>query len=329
MKRALVTGASGFVGTHLLEELSELGITTTALYFSKYPESERSESNKSIHWVRCDLTKENIESHLVGVDTVFHLAGYAGLGSDAETRSRLENLNVGATGRLASQVLKAGVRIIYVSSVHACDNGVDKGIIDELTGPPKTEYGRSKLRAERLLYELGESGLDFTILRPTQIFGEYHEGSVVELVKAIGRRRFFLIGDGKNFTNFLYVKDFVHTLIQVAENRACRGKTYVVSDEPLALASLVNEICTHLNARPMLLKLPRALGMLVGLMCDILANRFGTRLPLSRQRIRAMTRDVQFSNQRLLADIGNLTRYGVRRGLARSIAWYRASGFLQ
>jgi len=329
MNSVLVTGASGFVGTHLLEILLERGIQTTAVYFSNKPEKDLVGGNKLINWIKCDLASEDISDHLKGIDVVFHLAGYSGLGSDPDTVRKLNSINVAATERLASAALRAGSRFIYVSSVAACDDEQGVRIIDESNdGYPKSEYGRSKCRAEELLRELGKSGLDFTILRPTQLFGEYHEGSVFELVKVIIQKRFFIIGDGNNATNFYYVKDFVDILMRVAENPICKWKTYIAADEPLRLAALVDEICRHVGVNSPRFRLPRVMGMIMGSMCDITSDALKVKFPLSRQRVRAITRDVQYSNQRLITDIGMPAHFGVKTGLARTVKWYNSAGLL-
>lgn len=328
MNRVLVTGASGFVGTHLLEALSERDIKTTALYFSNKPKQNTAPCDTSINWVRCDLSREDIDGHLTGVDVVFHLAGYTGLGSSSDTIERLNNVNVVATERLASAVLRAGCRIIYVSSVHACEETDEGNIIHEENGYPQSEYGRSKLRAENLLRALGSRGLNFTILRPTQLFGEYHEGSIYELVKAIKQRRFFLIGDGNNGTSFYYVRDFVDTLLRVAENPKCKNQTYIAADEPLQLKLLAEEISRHVGVPVNRLRLPRTLGMMAGAACDVLSRCLSVKLPLSKQRVRAITRNIQYSNKKLIADIGSEMPFGIKTGLSRTIRWYYSSGLL-
>jgi nucleoside-diphosphate-sugar epimerase len=328
MNKVLVTGASGFVGTHLLEALSKLGIQTTALYLSNRPVGAVGGSKALINWIRCDLTKEGIEKHLRDVDIIFHLAGYSGLGSDSATVNKLNNINVIATERIASAAFSARCRMIYVSSVHACEEAPGHRIIDEENGQPRSEYGRSKRCAEDLLRSFGEDGLDFTILRPTQLFGEYHKGSIFELVKAIKQSRFVLLGDGENATNFYYVKDFVDTLLRVAENPICRAKTYIAADEPLRLVDLVDEISRNVKMNPTKFRVPRAIGIILGAICDVLATSLRIRMPLSRQRVRAMTRDVRYSNRKLMTDIEVSVPYGIRNGLARTIAWYQSTRLL-
>lgn len=328
MKKVLVTGASGFVGVHLLEALVAHGIQTTAVYFSSKPENNSSDSSRLVLWIKADLTSEDIDNYLAGIDVVFHLAGYAGLGSDPDTANRLNSVNVLVTERIAAAALRAGCRLVYVSSIHAGDAVAGLQMVDETNGLPLTEYGRSKRRAEDILQSLGGQGLDFTILRPTQLFGEYHRGSVYDLVRVIQRRRFILIGDGLNATNFYYIKDFVHVLLCVAESPAARNKTYISAVDPVPLMVLVEEVSKHLGVRMRSLKISRELGLILGGLCDTIGGLLRINLPLTKQRVWAMTRDVRYSNRRLTEDIGEATLYGTLTGLTRTIEWYRSSGLL-
>ena len=309
--RVLVTGASGFVGTHLLEALIERGIQTTALYRSSPPQKE---AFGLITWAKCDLTTDDIGPYLQNVDVVFHLAGYSGLGSDPDTVKQLNSVNVVATKRVGTAALAARCRFIYVSSIHACE--------------ASSEYGRSKRRAEDAIVEFGRQGLDFTILRSTQLFGEYHEGSVLELARAIKRRQFFLIGDPSTATNFYYVKDFVDALLRVAEHPACKQKTYIAADHPLPLSALAEQICQQVGAPLPKFRVPRSVAMMVGSVCDAVSSLSGRPLPLSRSRVQAMTRDVRYSNRQLVEDIGPRMPYGVKIGLGRAIEWYASVGLL-
>lgn len=327
MKKVLVTGASGFVGRHLLEALSASGVSTEAVYFSHPPQSDAA-ADVHVRWTKADLTAAPVDHLLPGVDTIFHLAGYAGLGTDPQTIANLETINVGMTRRVARMAANAGCRLIYVSSIHAGDGDAQTPLVDEENGKVLTRYGKSKRSAEVVLHSHAAEGLDYVILRPTQLFGEYHEGSLYELVRAIQRRRFFLIGDGQNPTNFFYIKDFVNSLMLVASSDRTRQQTYVAANEPVPLRSLVRHIAEQLGVSPPRLGVPVDLGLFLGTCCDRLSGSLKVRLPLSRQRVLAMTRNVRYSTRKLERDIGVSTVYGPIRGLIRAMDWYRGSGLL-
>lgn len=327
MRKVLVTGASGFVGTHLIEALAARGIETTAICYSSKPQSSHA-SGGSATWVKADLIKEDIDDLLSGVDTIFHLSGYAGLGSDVDTAKRLNSINVTATERVANAALRSKSRLIYVSSIHAGDATAGQQTVDETNGVAQTEYGRSKRRAEQVLESLGDQSLDFTVLRPTQLFGEYHRGSVYDLAVAIQRRRFFLIGDGNNATNFYYVRDFVQVLLRAAESTAARNKIYIAAADPVSLRDLAEEMSAQLGVTLRDLEIPREVGLFLGGICDAIGGLLRVDLPLTRQRVRVMTRDVRYSNRKLASDIGEPVCSGTLTGLSRTIEWYRSIGLL-
>lgn len=326
MRRILVSGAAGFVGTHLLEALAAYPVSTVALYHRNRPESSTNTANTD--WRRCDLSKDDLMEHLDGVDTIFHLAAAFSANSGRETAIRLHVANVDATERLASAATRIGARFIHVSSIAAgeADNG--QTVVDASTGRPKSAYGVSKRIGEEKVMALGAKGLRYVILRPTALFGEHHDGSILELARTIRAGRFFLFGKGGNATNFYYVKDFVSALLAVANSDACLGKTYIAADRPLPLADLTAEIGSLLGLHATPRALPRGLGMFLGATCDLVSALTGRRLPLSRQRVRAMITDVRYSGDLLRKDLGGYAEYGIDVGLARTLSWFQSVGKL-
>lgn len=300
---------------------------TEAVYFHHPPEA-MAFTGSHVRWTKADLTAASIDHLLPGIDTIFHLAGYAGLGTDPQTITKLETINVGITRRIARMAASVGCRLVYVSSIHAGDGDERTLLVNEENGKALTQYGKSKRNAEDLLHAHAGGGLDYVILRPTQLFGEYHQGSLYELARAIKRRRFFLIGDGQNPTNFYYIKDFINSLMLVASSGRTRQQTYVAANESVPLGSLVRQIAGQLGVSPPRLEVPVEIGMFLGTCCDQLSEILNVKLPLSRQRVLAMTRNVRYSTQKLERDIGVSTVYGPIEGLNRTIDWFRCSGLL-
>ena len=81
-----------------------------------------------------------------------------------------------------------------------------------------------------------------TILRPTALFGEYHKGSIYELVKSVNNRRFVLFGSGKNLTNFYYIRDFIEILVNVIDNNRAFNQVFIASDDAIQLNILISWI---------------------------------------------------------------------------------------
>ena len=327
-RRLLLTGASGFVGSHVLRRLVASGADVVAVHNRELDASLRREFADRVHWTRVDLTGDVPAELLRDVHAVLHVAGYASMSQEAVEVERMERLNVKATRRLVSLSKQVGVRqFLYVSSIAACEIGAGP-VIDEVSGAPRTAYGRSKRDAESEVLACGDSGFAVTVLRPTALFGEHHLGSVYELVRTIDRGRFFLIGDGSNRTNFYYVQDFVEALLAALDNPAAYGQTFIASDEPRPLRALVHDIQVALGAKRAVRRLPLSFGLAAGALCDAISKVTGKALPLSSARVRAMTRDCAYVNDKLRTTLGVVPRIGITAGLRKSIEWYREAGLL-
>src|ERR1041384_2231003 len=147
-RRLLLTGASGFVGSHVLRRLVASGADVVAVHNRELNASLRREFADRVHWTRVDLTANVPAELLRDVHAVLHVAGYASMSQEAGEVERMERLNVEATRRLVSLSKQVGVRqFLYVSSIAACEIGAGP-VIDEVSGAPRTAYGRSKRAAE-------------------------------------------------------------------------------------------------------------------------------------------------------------------------------------
>jgi nucleoside-diphosphate-sugar epimerase len=327
-RRLLLTGANGFVGSHVLRRLVANREDVLAVHNRALDASLQREFGDCVRWVQADLTSGLSAGSMRDVHAVLHLAGYSSTSQAAAEVERMERVNIEATRCLAALSKQAGVRqFVYVSSIAACEIGAG-AVVDEDNGAPRTPYGRSKRAAEQQALALADPSFAVTVLRPTALFGEHHLGSVYELVRLIDRRRFFLIGDGSNRTNFYYVQDFVDALVAAVGNRAAYGQTFIANDQPRTLRALVHDIQGVLGSTHVVPRVPLPLGLAAGALCDAVARWTGKSLPLSSARVRAMTRDCVYVSDKLRSTLGVVPRIGIVEGLRRSIEWYRGAGLL-
>jgi len=326
-KRVLITGALGFVGKHLIESTLRTGMKIIAVDLLKPGENLVEQYGDAVTWIQADLLKDDLSNFLSGVDTVYHLAAAFLPGNLEKITDTLCMLNVEGTRKVAAASVKAGVRqFMHVSSVAACEWSGDVRVTED-TGKPVSSYGYSKLKSEQVLKEIANHKMNYTIFRPTAMFGEYHLGSVFELVKAIHQKKFIIIGTGRNHVNFLYVKDFAAILTKAAEKPEMTNQTYIVADTPITLNELTDFIRQEVDMPPNLFKLPTFIGLSAGFAFDILSRIAHRPMPLSVNRVRAMTRDICYSNERLKA-LSIKFDCGIFDGLKRAIVWYKSQGLL-
>jgi UDP-glucose 4-epimerase len=325
----LVTGASGFVGQYLLERLIQTNCDKiVAVHNNPLKESTKIRCGDNIIWKNTNLIKDDCGELLIDIDVVFHLAGYSSIATSKDEIDTMESVNIDVTKKLAEKCLPLSVRhFIFVSSVSACE-GCPSERIDETNGVPITPYGDSKKRAEDILFEIADGQYAVTILRPTALFGEYHQGSLYELVKSIKYHRFVIFGSGNNLTNFYYIRDFIELLINVKDNNKAFNQVFIASDNAFRLIILIEWIVVSLKYKYYIVKMPLWVGYLVGYIFDITSLFTKISFPFSLRRLKAMTRDVVYSNRKIknILDIKQI--YGVQQGINNTIEWYDNNGLL-
>jgi len=331
MKRnnILVTGANGFVGQFLLERLIQTDCNKiVALHHKPLSKSVKERFGDQITWENTDLVSGDCCRLLSDIDIIFHLAGYSSVSSLEEEKKYLKKVNVDITESLAVDCVVSPVRqFIFVSSIAVCENSFSR-IIDETNGIPITPYGISKKMAEDLLIKIADGHYAVTILRPTALFGEYNKGSIYELVKSVNKGRFVMFGSGENLTNFYYIRDFIEILINVIDNNRAFNQVFIVSDDAIQLKILISWIVESLKSRKYIIKVPICMGYIAGYFFDFLALFTKIIFPFSSRRLKSMTRDVLYSNRKILHALSVKNKYGVKQGIKFTIEWYHKNGIL-
>jgi dihydroflavonol-4-reductase len=225
-KRVLVTGANGFIGSHLAEALLKASFRVRCLV----------RKTSALNWLE-DLDVElvygelndtaSLERAVDGVDWIFHLAGK----TKALSKEEFFRVNAAGTEKLLHAALKAAgglKRFVYVSSMAATGPGPDGRAITENDPPrPLTWYGESKLEGERIALRFGDR-IPVSIVRPPPVFGPRDE-DVFQFFKAVHCGLIPSVGRRDARAAFLYVDDLVDGLIRTAGTAAAAGKTYFLA----------------------------------------------------------------------------------------------------
>jgi UDP-glucose 4-epimerase len=219
-KTFFITGATGFIGQRLVMLLKGQRARLKVLSRSQHPEYET---------VVCDLQSEIIpDGILKGVDTVYHLAGFAHDMRDASKFERLYHaVNVDATIRLAELAVKIGVKsFVFVSSVKA--GGVDE---NDLETKPEGVYGQSKREAELKLLELGrQSEIHISIIRPSLVYGPRVRGNLAMMRRGIESGWFPPLPETDNRRSMIHVDDLVQAMLFVAVHERANGEIFIATD---------------------------------------------------------------------------------------------------
>ena len=293
--RVLVTGASGFLGGSVCEELRGRDHEVVALVRREGSEPA------GTHAVAGDLTDGDSLDHAVGAagpECVIHLA--AEIASQRNT-AKIAAANVDGTRRLIAACEGAGVRrVVFASTVVTGDARGE--LLDEDTPlPVETEYGRSKQEGERLLRD---SGLDGVIIRPSHVYGPggWFADEFVKRLRAPGR--FAVIGSGENWWDVVRVEDVASACADAAERAPAGALYHVVDDEPIRFYDFVALAANALGEGP-----PRRVPVWLA------------RLAAGVDPVRAVTRSARSSNARIKSELGWRPRFpSAREGVPDAVA---------
>jgi UDP-glucose 4-epimerase len=248
--KCLVTGATGFIGTELCQQLSACGVTSVALSRSG---SSGHDGNATL---AIDLAVESVPRALLeGVDVVFHVAGIAHQSAESDAYAQL---NHRATVSLATLAASQGVkRFIYLSSVKAMGAAThDKPRNEADCILPVDPYGLFKLRAEQDLQELAtRTEMSMTLLRPCLVYGPTPKGNLARLAGAVraGLPRPPEVGG----RSMVAVQDLAELMIKMASAPSLCSGTWIVSDgNRYSLRTVHDSMRCALNKEPGLSWMP-------------------------------------------------------------------------
>ncbi|GEP06270.1 NAD-dependent epimerase/dehydratase family protein [Methylobacterium oxalidis] len=256
-----LTGATGFIGRHLLRSLSARGFRVRVLLRRPVEVPDGAASA-----VVGDLTRPmNMAAALTDVDAVVHSAGIAHPMSGAP-EDDYRTLNTEATRRLAEAAARAKVRrFVFLSSIRAQCGAGAKAIVTEADEPAPTEaYGRSKLDAERAL---AEAGLDWVALRPVLVYGAGVSGNMAELLRLAKAPYPLPLGMLRERRSLVSLESLASAVETVLRTGAPLGRPMIVADpDPLTLPEMIAALRSGLGRGPGLLPMP---APLLGLACRV------------------------------------------------------------
>ena len=323
----LVTGAAGFLGSHVTDVLLARGEQPRLLI--RPGESVRTSTRGEVDVWRGDIGDRSIlDSALVGVDRVLHCAARCGpWGPPAE----YESTNVRALETLVRAALTAGVRrLVHVSSITVHGNDV-RGAADE-AAPLREEpnpYSRSKVAGERLLERMIEHDrAPVTIVRPGWIYGPRDGASFARIARMIEKGQMMLVGVGENHLPLIYARDAARGVVLASEAGQAVGRSYLlINDEPVTQRDYVTAIAAALGAPTPTRHIPYRFGLMLGAGAEALARltRRRTAPPVMRYGMQLLGGENRFDITRARHELGFTPRVDLAEGVRRSVAWYRAT----
>lgn len=321
----LITGGTGFIGSHLVAALCADGQPPRCLIrrdsYKRHPHALPAEVEVAFGDL---VTGEGLHDALAGATAVIHLAGV----TKALSTSEFYLGNARATENLARAAAGRGVRFVHVSSQAAIGPSVDGSPVSGDTEPhPITHYGKSKLEGERIVRALLP---DAVIVRPAVVYGP-RDTDVLEMFKSISRGFVLEISGGERWFQAIYVKDLADGLLAAARAPQASGQAYFLAHaKALSWAEFNSTAARIMGKRARVLRIPAPLAYAVGGLAEVFSQLTRKPVIISREKVKeAECHYWTCDTDRAARELGFEAQTPLPLGLAQTLAWYKEAGWLK
>jgi nucleoside-diphosphate-sugar epimerase len=321
---ALVTGANGFIGLHLVHRLEELGFKVNALDISC--EKVKIISKENIF--EGDIfNNELLKRAIYNVEIVFNLVAKTHDFSGKQYNDgEYFRINVEGTRNLLNACIRSKVKhFVNWSSTKAMAEE-SENILDETFPPnPTTPYGESKLIAEKIVTDYGNKyGFKTTSIRLPLVYGPGNKGNIYKLIESIDRRQFIMIGRGENKRSMVYVGNVVDAALAVVGREVANSKVYIVTDGiDYIVRELYRVIAKGLAKRTLPFYVPMSIARRLAWLGDIGSRIVRKPLPFNSEVMRKLTGSLTFSSRKIQEEIGFQPKFNLYNSISETIFWYK------
>jgi len=302
-KTILVTGATGFIGRHLVEKLLSLD-KYSIVCISRFPNKAKEFERKNVKLIKADITEEKDLEKLMSlpIKIIIHSAGCV----DSKNPTVLNKINIEGTENICKLAVRLGVeRLIYTSSVSVVSGNAQIPLTEDLPYSATNAYGQSKLEAERRVLVYRKKGLPVIVLRFPMIYGEDEPHLFLVLLKLLKYRLLPVFEGGKNRLHLVYIENVIDSIIFSLENDQMFEGSFFVADKEALTVEQVFKIMAQGIDGPTLLHIPHFLTPLF------------FHLPFIGKRLRFFQKDRLYSTERI-ESLGFNPPYRVKDALLKS-----------
>lgn len=324
--RVLITGATGFVGSHLVAALAGRGAEIRALV----RRTSRTTQLEHLGVERIEGGLDDVaalQRAVEGVDVVFHLAALTAARNEAE----YERTNLGGTQRLLDAIAAAAERprrLVYLSSLAAvgpCRNGRPVGRDDICE--PLTAYGRTKLAGERACLAAGEL-IDTVVLRPPAVYGP-RDREMLRFFRLAARGLLPIPTGPDRSVQLVHVTDLAEAALHAAVAPAARGIYHVAEPRAYLWEEVAELFGQALGRRVRIVKVPAVLVTAAATMSELGAGVLGRSTVFNREKARELLAPGWLCETETLSrEVGFVPKITLADGLAQTAAWYRGEGWI-
>jgi nucleoside-diphosphate-sugar epimerase len=330
--KLLVTGGTGFIGSHLAEQGRRLGAEVVVLGLTGRPE-ERANAEllrgQGVEVASGSITDAELCRRAVrGATHVFHLA--VAMREGAKSDEFFQWVNLDGTRRLLEASVEEGVhRFVYCSTIGIYGHRAP-GITREGSPlAPGNIYERTKVAAEQMVREFGaQRALPYTILRPADVYGP-RDQRLLKLFKGVSAGRFPFFGSGSGRRHMIYVDDVVSGFFRACERDRALGESFILAGpKACTLRDLVAEVQAATGSRRYGFRLPLKPMLGVAAVVEDVSRILGLDPPIYRRRMDFFWSDSEFDITHARQGLDWMPRVDLPEGIRRTLDDYRRSGAL-
>jgi nucleoside-diphosphate-sugar epimerase len=319
--RVLITGAGGFIGTHLVIDQLRRGREVTAVDLH-VNQLKNLASHPRLKIFQCDFRdRSNLDPYLRGHEVCFHLASaHLEVGT---TEDYYWGVNVSGTKEFIERSYSEGIdRFIHVSSV---------GVFGDVKNPPANEshpcsptniYEKTKLAGEQEIVKFAiQNRYSVGVIRPAWVYGPYCPRTK-KLLRTIQKGRFVIFGSDQHLRHPVYISDCVRAMNLCVESSNLEGQTYIIAGPtPVTIRELIDTAAEALGVPRPSLQLPLVFGLLTGFLTEAAFKPLGRQPPFSRRSVDFFTKDNAYDISKAKKEIGYEPRVDLLNGLLETIHW--------
>lgn len=322
--KAFITGATGFIGSHLAERLlADPSFEVRCMVRN----NEKWLAGKDYTRINANLTDIDAISEAVkDVDVIYHTAGVV----KAPDMHTFQQVNVDATENLLRIAMRRKVpKIVILSSQAAAGPSFDHPVDESMPMYPVSRYGESKKRMEELIHEVADKGISVSIIRPSSVYGPREE-DIYTIFKIAAKGLFPIVGPGAGKPiSLVHVDDVVDGTL-LAGNKLDDGiKTYFISSERGYSWHEIAFACELALGKKLLkLNVPEALVKNVGSFSQFAASFFGKYPVMNKDKASEMVLSWVCSIEKAQEELGYAPRVELNTGIQQTIDWYKRHNWI-
>lgn len=321
--KAFITGASGFIGTHLARQLLQQNWQVSILCHKR--DLEGLEGYQVFHGDVRDF--HSLKDMFKGTDVLFHLA--AALGASRINKKEFFAINVQGTENVLKAAADAGVeRVIHFSSAGVFGSVRENRPVKETHAPsPRDVYDKTKLEGEKIALQFADKGENVVVIRPGWVYGP-GDHRTFKLIKAMASKKFLLVTTGTTRQTPVYIDDLVQGILLCAE-KAGSGEIYhLAGKENLTVKEITQLIAQAVNVSFSQFPLPIFALRVTAWKLEKAFSLLGREAPLTRGKLAFFIHPKPLSIQKAKTDLGYAPEWDFKTGIEAAVAWYRKNGWL-